>query len=56
MDIVKHMQSNQPKENILNEILEKIEYEYTYNVYGNMYFANKEAQQALIRKLEVIYL
>jgi hypothetical protein len=49
------MQSNQPKENILNDILEKIEYEYTYNIYGNMHFPNAEAQQSLIQKLEVIY-
>jgi len=52
-DIIKHIESYQPKHDILNDILEKIEYEYTYNLYGNTYFATPEAQKTLIRKLEV---
>lgn len=53
LDIIRYKNSYKQKEDILNEILEKIEYEYTYNINGNAYFADAEAQHALIRKLEV---
>jgi len=54
MDIVKSIKYNEQKEDILNEILEKIIKEYNSNLYGGSDFSNLiTIDREILNKLEV---